>query len=81
MTEEWLPSLIKSSVALGVLPDVMGKASWLPVVDAAGAILDIAELSVSGDRDGCQYFNVAHSNPVPWTELMKAFPLASGKYL
>ncbi|KAM4061584.1 male sterility protein [Hirsutella rhossiliensis] len=47
--QEYLPSLIASSVYLGVLPDSLGSGGvvdWTPVEDIAGLVLDVSGVTV-----------------------------------
>jgi len=63
---EWFPSLIKSGITLGSLPDVRGAISWLPCSRVAAAILEI--------RDSSEPFlHVVHPSGVSWSEIMKEF--------
>lgn len=44
--QEWLPSLLASSPALGALPDSLagaGRVDWIPVDEAADAIVELSE--------------------------------------
>ncbi|KZP21020.1 hypothetical protein FIBSPDRAFT_891413 [Athelia psychrophila] len=41
-TSDWVPSFVKSSLALGVLPNAHGVASWLPMDVVSQAVLDVA---------------------------------------
>ncbi|KAH8110853.1 acetyl-CoA synthetase-like protein [Phellopilus nigrolimitatus] len=65
-THEWFPSLIKSSIALGMLPDANGVVSWLTAHDAGGAVVDMLhahDFTV----------NLVHPRPVPWSTVISAF--------
>ncbi|KAH8110846.1 acetyl-CoA synthetase-like protein [Phellopilus nigrolimitatus] len=65
-THEWFPSLIKSSIALGMLPDANGVVSWLTAHDAGGAVVDMLhahDFTV----------NLVHPRPVPWFAVISAF--------
>ncbi|KAH8110862.1 acetyl-CoA synthetase-like protein [Phellopilus nigrolimitatus] len=65
-THEWFPSLIKSSIALGMLPDATGVVSWLTAHDAGGAVVDMLhahDFTV----------NLVHPRPVPWSTVISAF--------
>ncbi|THH14562.1 hypothetical protein EW146_g5781 [Bondarzewia mesenterica] len=62
---EWVPSLVRSSVHLKVLPDCEGDVSWLGVHLAAAAAVDFrnAESSI---------VHLVHPRPVPWSTLFSA---------
>lgn len=73
--QEFIPSLIASSVHLGVLPDSVGPidvVDWVPVEDIAGLLLDItgvtAPVSVS-DISG--YFHGVNPSTITWTEVVQ----------
>lgn len=62
---EWLPSLIRSSLFLGLLPSelgLMGNLGWAPVEDIAGVVLEVA---ASQDGHG-GYFHAVNPNLPDW---------------
>ncbi|KAL4739539.1 acetyl-CoA synthetase-like protein [Aspergillus similis] len=62
---EWLPTLIRSSLFLGLLPSelgVLGKLGWAPVEDIAGVVLEIA---IGQDGNG-GYFHAVNPNLPDW---------------
>ncbi|KAH8110852.1 acetyl-CoA synthetase-like protein [Phellopilus nigrolimitatus] len=65
-THEWFPSLVKSSIALGMLPDADGDVSWLTAHDAGGAIVDMLHA-----RDFM--LHLVHPRPVPWSTIIASF--------
>ncbi|KIK55489.1 hypothetical protein GYMLUDRAFT_99487 [Collybiopsis luxurians FD-317 M1] len=65
---DWLPMMIKSSLAIGVLPDAEGPISWAPVDAIAEAILDVAFAKEYAPLA----INVVHPYPVSWTSVMQA---------
>ncbi|KAK5991336.1 Non-canonical non-ribosomal peptide synthetase FUB8 [Cladobotryum mycophilum] len=79
--QELFPSIIASSVYLGVLPRDIGHFSsveWVPVEDVANIILDIAGVTRSippSDTNG--YFHVVNPSQTEWEELALA---AQGYY-
>lgn len=76
---EWLPSLVKTSRALGALPEtipLLDEVDWLPVDDAAQVIVELA-LDVPADtadprRRTLALCNVANPKTVPWGALVPA---------
>ncbi|KAI0546766.1 acetyl-CoA synthetase-like protein [Xylaria curta] len=78
-TREWLPSLVRTSHTLGVLPatiPLLNQVDWIPVDDAAQLIVELT-LDTSTDkadprRQGLALFNVANPNTVPWETLTPA---------
>ncbi|TFK51599.1 acetyl-CoA synthetase-like protein [Heliocybe sulcata] len=66
---DWVPILIKSSIALGSLPNSNGVISWIPMHSVASTILDVAfaPTNVSLPRT----LHVIHPRPVRWTDIMQ----------
>ncbi|KAF8840152.1 acetyl-CoA synthetase-like protein [Paxillus ammoniavirescens] len=44
-TTDWVPILIKSSIALGALPDAYGVVSWMRSEEVAASVLDVNVMS------------------------------------
>ncbi|KAL7920237.1 hypothetical protein ACQKWADRAFT_328838 [Trichoderma austrokoningii] len=71
--QEFVPSLIASSVHLGVLPSSLGpfqNVDWVPTEDVSGIILDVAGITNSApiaDING--YFHVQNPARVQWSEV------------
>ncbi|KAJ5711092.1 acetyl-CoA synthetase-like protein [Penicillium malachiteum] len=62
---EWLPTLIRSSVFLGLLPSelgLLGNLGWAPVEDIAGVILEIT----AGQDGNGGYFHAVNPNLPDW---------------
>ncbi|KAL3465624.1 hypothetical protein BJX64DRAFT_50149 [Aspergillus heterothallicus] len=86
---EWFPSLVLSSLHLGVLPDglgkTMGRVDWMPVDLLAGVLVELA-LREGGDHEGDEVVDVFHpvnTHPISWDEirpvLVDALCTISGK--
>jgi len=60
--KEWVPSLFKSSVHIGCLPDFNNEISWLPMDVAAQALMEML------DSDAL-VLHLVHSHPVQWSSL------------
>jgi thioester reductase-like protein len=71
--QEFMPSLIASSVHLGVLPGSLGpfgNVDWVPTEDVSGIILDVAGITNSApiaDING--YSHVQNPTRVQWSEV------------
>ncbi|EPS92706.1 hypothetical protein FOMPIDRAFT_1170901 [Fomitopsis schrenkii] len=63
---EWIPSIVKSSLKLGTLPDAGGVISWLPMNKTAPVVLD----TVFSTNSPPAVLNVVHPRPVTWHTLM-----------
>jgi thioester reductase-like protein/acyl carrier protein len=62
---EWLPTLIQSSVFLGLLPSelgVLGNLGWAPVEDIAGVVLEVT----AGQDGNGGYFHAVNPNLPDW---------------
>ncbi|KAJ5688964.1 acetyl-CoA synthetase-like protein [Penicillium macrosclerotiorum] len=62
---EWLPSLIRSSLSLGLLPGelgVLGSLGWAPVEDIAGVVLEVT----TGQDGNGGYFHAVNPNLPDW---------------
>ncbi|KAJ5930540.1 acetyl-CoA synthetase-like protein [Penicillium verhagenii] len=62
---EWLPSIIRSSLFLGLLPSNLGllaNMGWAPVEDIAGVILEVA----AGQNGDGGYFHAINPNLPDW---------------
>ncbi|EIN05364.1 acetyl-CoA synthetase-like protein [Punctularia strigosozonata HHB-11173 SS5] len=71
-TTDWFPILVKSSISLGIFPDVDGAVSWVPMDTAARALADVAALKI----DAPPVVNLAHPKRSPWHELVSAVAAA-----
>ena len=71
-TSEWVPSLIRSSLHLGVLPDTLGTLSgvdWIPVDLAARAIAELTMATVHRQKHGqTQFYHVVNPGQRQWAE-------------
>ncbi|KXN87847.1 L-aminoadipate-semialdehyde dehydrogenase large subunit, partial [Leucoagaricus sp. SymC.cos] len=69
--KEWVPALIKLGKAVGSLPSRNETVSWLPVDNAAEAIVDLLKISPTASPS-CVYINLVHPSPVAWNKLFEA---------
>jgi thioester reductase-like protein len=70
--QEWLPSLICSSLYLGMLPDSVGTFNdmgWAPVEDIADVVLEVSGVTTQlpVEKFG-GYFHALNPKPTNWTE-------------
>ncbi|PWY95993.1 acetyl-CoA synthetase-like protein [Aspergillus sclerotioniger CBS 115572] len=72
--QEWLPSLVRSSVYLGMLPDslgALGHLGWAPIEDVAAVVLETSAVTIDvpvDERNG--YFHALNPTPVDWAGLV-----------
>ncbi|KAF7965726.1 hypothetical protein HWV62_42156 [Athelia sp. TMB] len=66
-TSDWVPSFVKSSIALGVLPDAQGVAAWLPMDVVSQAVLDVALSS----QVPTIALNIVHPRPSQWSTIIR----------
>ncbi len=78
-TNEWLPSLVRTSHTLGAVPGtipLLNKVDWIPVNNAARILVELALDTPTGKADpqrrNLALFNVANPNIVPWATLVPA---------
>ena len=66
---EWIPSLIKTSRALGSLPNDLPRVDWIPANLLADAMLELIHADVaSGERE--RVYNLVNPRPVLWSSLL-----------
>ncbi|KAG5657624.1 hypothetical protein KAF25_007657 [Fusarium avenaceum] len=74
--QEFLPSLIASSVYLGALPDHLGaqqEIAWTPVEDIAGLILDVAGITTQKSLTEISgYFHGVNPSIADWAHIAPA---------
>lgn len=80
--QEWLPSLVLSSLYLGQVPDSPGplfnNVDFVPVDLLADVLIDLATSPTAGRADdgGANVFNVRNPNLTPWATLLPAVTTA-----
>ena len=71
--QEWLPSMIKSSKTLGLLPETLGsRVDWIPVDVCSKVVLELALRGANSAEDGIG-FDICHVvNPqeTQWSDLL-----------
>ncbi|KII85651.1 hypothetical protein PLICRDRAFT_44986 [Plicaturopsis crispa FD-325 SS-3] len=67
-TTDWVPIFVKSSIALGALPDAQGLASWISMPVVSQGVLDVI---FSTTRPPAAT-NLVHPKPVEWRLLINA---------
>ncbi|KAJ7731262.1 acetyl-CoA synthetase-like protein [Mycena metata] len=69
-TTDWVPALVKSSIALGNFPsDPSGVVTWLPPEAIAQAIIDIGVL---GTEKPPVAINLVHPRPIAWDKVISS---------
>lgn len=64
--QEWLPSIVVSSVKIGKLPDAIGglnAVDWMPIEDVAASVVEIGQSNETG------YFNLTNPKVGKWSSL------------
>ncbi|EXL40688.1 hypothetical protein FOCG_16840 [Fusarium oxysporum f. sp. radicis-lycopersici 26381] len=71
--QEMIPSMIASSVYLGVLPDHLGaqqEIAWTPIEDIAGLILDVSGITVQKSiSEVSGYFHGVNPETASWSKI------------
>jgi thioester reductase-like protein len=74
--QEWLPSIIASSLYLGMLPESLGQMStidWTPIEGIANMVLEVAGVTCrAAIEDINGYFHGINPSKTAWTTLAKA---------
>ncbi|THG96088.1 hypothetical protein EW026_g5678 [Hermanssonia centrifuga] len=65
---DWVPIFVKSSLAIGCLPELEGCVSWIPMDAVADTVLDL----IVSPNDPSLVLNVVHPRPSPWNDVIKA---------
>ncbi|KAJ7624410.1 putative aminoadipate reductase [Roridomyces roridus] len=66
-TSDWVPAIVKSSLALGAYPSAPGaRANWIPPEAVCSAIVD----AVFSQEPAPPAVNLVHPKPVPWDDVM-----------
>ncbi|KAG5642090.1 hypothetical protein DXG03_003614 [Asterophora parasitica] len=71
-TTHWLPILVKSSLALGGLPQAEGFVSWVPADTTATALVDVA----LGSAAPPAALNLLHPKPIDWNTVVEGIRAA-----
>ncbi|KAH7890585.1 acetyl-CoA synthetase-like protein [Phlebopus sp. FC_14] len=67
-TTDWVPIMIKSSIALGALPDAYGVVSWLRPCEVAFSILEIAIAKEAMPP----VLNIVNPRATPWIDIISS---------
>ncbi|KIJ66073.1 hypothetical protein HYDPIDRAFT_27271 [Hydnomerulius pinastri MD-312] len=67
-TTDWVPIIVKSSLALGALPKASGTASWMPAHEVASAVVDVA----FAKEVPPQALNIVNPRPATWNDIVRA---------
>jgi thioester reductase-like protein len=82
-TAEWLPSLVLTSISLGVLPDSLGtelnKVDWIPVDILAKVLVELGSDLTKG-LAGAEVFNLMNPRLTAWEKLVPGVVSSVEKY-
>ncbi|KAF8506283.1 male sterility protein-domain-containing protein [Hysterangium stoloniferum] len=70
---EFIPRLFASSLSLGIFPDTMPAAAWLPVDIAAAGFIDLA----LDEKSSLSYYHLENPVTTSWSDITKMFLAAS----
>ncbi|KZT04547.1 acetyl-CoA synthetase-like protein [Laetiporus sulphureus 93-53] len=73
---EWVPNIVKTSIALDALPDLDGLVSWVPMDCVASAAVDVMFSSAEPDL-----VDIVHPRPVSWRESLSGVNAELGRSL
>ncbi|KOS17713.1 Carboxylic acid reductase [Escovopsis weberi] len=81
--QDFIPSLVASSVYLGILPDSIGSTDaidWMPAEDVAGLVLDVSGISEPRSvSDISGYFHGVNPRTTTWSSIASAIKEYYGK--
>ena len=66
--DEWFPSLIKTSLSMGMIPEELPPVDWIPVDTLAAIVGDIA--SNVDKMSPCRVFNIVNPSPISFSTLL-----------
>ncbi|KAJ6611012.1 hypothetical protein B0H10DRAFT_1953401 [Mycena sp. CBHHK59/15] len=70
-TSDWVPILVKTSIALGRLPLANGLVSWIDFETVAQALMDVAFSALkNSEHELYPALNLVHPRPVAWNFVM-----------
>jgi len=67
--QEWLVSLIETSMIMGIIPSKVSLVDWIPINELGGAIIDIFHSENSSTE--AKVFNLVNPNPLSWGALIE----------
>ncbi|KAK4998933.1 hypothetical protein LTR66_001923 [Elasticomyces elasticus] len=67
---EWLPSLVRTSKALGRIPGELGVVDWIPVDELATAIKDL--IFANAGKTSFEVYNLVNHRVASWSDLVPA---------
>lgn len=72
--QEWIPSVIQTAKAMGVLPRELGPVDWIPVDRLAGVVAEIVRGDFrggeEGEGEGARVYNLTNPRVTHWGELL-----------
>lgn len=67
---EWMPALVKTSKALGLLPETMNTIDWIPVDTLADIVTELIQTGCTGT--GSQTYNIINPHGASWPDMLDA---------
>ncbi|KAG6855913.1 hypothetical protein H0H87_009479 [Tephrocybe sp. NHM501043] len=74
---DWVPILVKSSISIGVLPEIKGMISWIPMNVVASAIVEAA----LSDKILPAALNLVHPRPAEAIDIVRSLQSTISSYL
>ncbi|KAJ5775491.1 NRPS-like enzyme [Penicillium nucicola] len=77
---DWFPSLVKSSLTLGKLPDSLGamNVDWVPIDTAAQAVTQIVKSQSQKRKPQLEVFHIVNPQATEWESLVHTVAQACG---
>ena len=74
---EWVPSLIRTSKNMALLPENLPPVDWIPVDKLAATVMELIESDVASQE--FQVYNITNPRSVPWSSLLRPVQWCCGK--
>jgi hypothetical protein len=69
-SSDWVPAIVKSGLAMGVLPDIKAVVAWIPVDETAQAITELTFASSHRPLQATpKSRHIVHPRPVSWLDI------------
>ena len=77
-SQEWLPSLLKTSRTIGMVPKDLPDIDWIPIDKLADVVAEIIDADYGTDDH--RVYNVVNPQTVPWSLMLGVFKTYCGAH-
>lgn len=68
---ELVPSMLKTSKAIGLIPTDLPPVDWIPVNVLSNIVAELAFHDLRNPSGSAKYYNVVNPSPVPWNDFFQ----------